>query len=107
MVKAERNGWGVPGTDEDLDILKKQDFFDAMAASNYPPTKPWHTASTSNPMYRIDYCFIRSKFMEVDQSKILEQAKDFSDHFPVLFDIEQSIPEDQMSCRGVSSVSNL
>ena len=107
IVKAERNGWEVPGTDEDLDILKRNDFFDAMAASNYPPTKPWHTASTSNPMYRIDYCFIRSNFMEVDQSKILQQAKDFSDHFPVLFDIEQSSSEHQMSCRGVSSASNL
>eukprot|EP00943_MAST-04B_sp_MAST-4B-sp1_P009126 g9126.t1 len=91
--KARKNGWATPETDIDLNILKNNAFFDAMEVCDYPPPKPWYTASTTNPMYRIDYCFIRSKYMSVDQTQILSHAKELSDHFPVLFDIEQSITD--------------
>ena len=53
---AEKNGWSPPKPDLDLNILKKNNFFDALAMAEYPPDRPWRTASTDNPMYRIDYC---------------------------------------------------
>ena len=99
---AEKNGWSSPEPDLDLNILKKNNFFDALAMADYPPDRPWRTASTDNPMYRIDYCFIRSKYMGVDQSLILSHTKESSDHFPVLFDVEQSVPD----AETVSSSSN-
>ena len=75
--------------------------------ANYPPDRPWRTASTDNPMYRIDYCFIRSKYMGVDQSLILSHTKESLNHFPVLFDVEQSVPDaETVSSSSCSSSSS-
>ena len=103
---AEKNGWSPPEPDLDLNILKKNNFFDALAMADYPPDRPWRTASTDNPMYRIDYCFIRSKYMGVDQSLILSHTKESSDHFPVLFDVEQSVPDAETVSSSSSSGSS-
>ena len=90
VERAKANNWSPPAHGGDLGILAEHGFEDAfLAAADRPPHPAWLTASSADPMYRIDYCFVRSRTLKARASQVLRHAND-SDHFPVVFDLEHS-----------------
>ena len=86
LQRAQDNGWREPEVG-DLDILFDAGFVDAAAAAASGDGRPGLTAPVSGgmPLYRIDYCFLRSEELQVSNSFVASDA-DFSDHYPLVCD---------------------
>ena len=88
LSRAKKHKWAPPCDSSALSRLEKAGFCDvALAAGKNTEL----TAHVSQPLYRIDYCFVRG-FGDSDgdciafESEVLRHV-DCSDHFPVKFDI--------------------
>jgi len=86
--RAASKGWAPPESG-DLDVLKQSGFKDAFVEADVKPQSPWFTASVREPMYRIDYAFVRSRSMTAKMGHVVNDATE-SDHFPVVVDLERS-----------------
>lgn len=88
--RARDNSWAPPASG-DLDVLSSIGLADAFKVHRdsdpaQADSSSSRTAHVGEPLYRIDYCFLRSQKLAVNNTRVAREVE-ASDHYPIVVDL--------------------